>query len=238
MHELLVKIVLSHLLGDFVFQSDKMVNSIGTKKFKSPYLYLHAMIHLGLMLIITRFERAYIFPICILALSHLVIDCFTKIIIVKKIKEIYNLILDQSLHALSILIFINCLFDVNIIWEVIFSKNNYLLFSTMIVLLSACSIAISKTMSLFDYNLPNKGLEDAGKVIGILERLFIFYFVVSGFWEGIGFLLAAKSIFRFGELKDGKDVKHTEYILIGTLLSFGLAILVAVIYLKIKAIIL
>lgn len=235
MHALLIKIVLSHLLGDFVFQTDKMVKSIGTKKFMSPYLYLHAMIHLGIMLIITKFERAYIFPIFILALTHLVIDCFTKIIIVKKIKEIYNLILDQALHALSIFIFIICLFEVNINWEVIFNKNNYLLFSTMIVLLSTCSIVIGKTMSLFNYNLPNNGLEDAGKVIGILERLFIFYFVISGFWEGIGFLLAAKSIFRFGELKDGKDVKHTEYILIGTLLSFALAILVAIIYLQIKA---
>jgi hypothetical protein len=110
MFELLIKVVLSHLLGDFVFQSDKMVKSIGTKKFKSPYLYLHATIHLGLMLVITKFERAYIFPICMLALSHLVIDCFTKIIIVKKINEIYNLILDQALHALSIYIFIICLF--------------------------------------------------------------------------------------------------------------------------------
>lgn len=235
MYELLIKIVLSHLLGDFVFQSDKMVKSIGTKKFKSPYLYLHATIHLGLMLVITKFERAYIFPICLLALSHLVIDCFTKIIIVKKINEIFNLILDQALHALSIYIFIICLFEVNINWEVIFSKTNYLLIASLIVLLNACSIIINKMMSLFDYNLTNKGLEDAGKVIGILERLFVFYFVVSGFWEGIGFLLAAKSIFRFGELKDGKDVKHTEYILIGTLLSFGLAILVAVIYLQIKA---
>ena len=235
MYELLIKIVLGHLLGDFVFQSDKMVKSIGTEKFKSPYLYLHVLIHLVIMLIITKFERAYILPICILALCHLVIDSFTKIIIVRKINEIYNLILDQALHALSIFLFIICLFDVNINWQKVFSKNNYLLFALIIVLSNACSIIINKTMSLFDYHLSNKGLEDAGKVIGILERLFIFYFVVSGFWEGIGFLLAAKSIFRFGELKDGKDVKHTEYILIGTLLSFGLAIFVAVIYLRIKA---
>ena len=235
MHELLIKIVLSHLLGDFIFQSDKMVKSIGTEKFKSPYLYLHALIHLVIMLIITKFEGTYILPICALAFSHLVIDSFTKIIIVKKINEIYNLILDQALHASSIFLFIICLFDVNINWQEVFSKNNYLLFASIIVLLNACSIIINKTMSLFDYHLSNKGLEDAGKVIGILERLFIFYFVVSGFWEGIGFLLAAKSIFRFGELKDGKDVKHTEYILIGTLLSFGLAIFVAVIYMRIKA---
>ncbi|NLX81670.1 MAG: DUF3307 domain-containing protein, partial [Proteiniphilum sp.] len=48
-------------------------------------------------------------------------------------------------------------------------------------------------------------------------------FILVGRWEGIGFLLAAKSVFRFGDLKESKDRKLTEYILIGTLLSFGIA---------------
>lgn len=84
-----------------------------------------------------------------------------------------------------------------------------------------------------DFSNYKKGSEDtnnAGKYIGILERLFIFFFVVIDFWEGIGFLLAAKSIFRFGDLKESKDVRLTEYILIGTLLSFGLGILCAMLY--------
>lgn len=40
--------------------------------------------------------------------------------------------------------------------------------------------------------------------------------------EAVGFLLAAKSVFRFGDLRDDQDRKRTEYVLIGTLLSFGL----------------
>ena len=43
----------------------------------------------------------------------------------------------------------------------------------------------------------------------------------------VGFLLAAKSIFRFGDLKEAHDIKLTEYVLIGTLLSFGIAIITA-----------
>ncbi|VTP98075.1 Uncharacterised protein [Sphingobacterium daejeonense] len=31
--------------------------------------------------------------------------------------------------------------------------------------------------------------------------------------EGVGFLLAAKSIFRFGDLTNAKDTKFTEYVL-------------------------
>jgi hypothetical protein len=50
-------------------------------------------------------------------------------------------------------------------------------------------------------------------------------FVITGKWEAIGFLLAAKSVFRFGDLRKSKDRKLTEYILIGTLISFGISIL-------------
>ena len=75
-----------------------------------------------------------------------------------------------------------------------------------------------------------KVLFNAGKYIGILERLFIFGFVIANFWEGIGFLLAAKSIFRFGDLNNAKERHLTEYVLIGTFLSFGSAILVGLIF--------
>jgi hypothetical protein len=45
----------------------------------------------------------------------------------------------------------------------------------------------------------------------------------------VGFLIAAKSVFRFGDLKESKDRKLTEYILVGTLVSFGLAIFTALV---------
>ena len=43
--------------------------------------------------------------------------------------------------------------------------------------------------------------------------------------EGVGLLLAAKSILRFS---DKNARAHTEYVIIGTLLSFGWAIITAV----------
>jgi len=106
-----------------------------------------------------------------------------------------------------------------------------LLFLSIICLTFVTSIIIKKTVEFFNYSIESSGLKDAGKYIGILERLFVFFFVITNFWEGIGFLLAAKSIFRFGDLKEKNDVKLTEYILIGTLLSFGLAIVMGKVYL-------
>ncbi|MGD9200946.1 MAG: DUF3307 domain-containing protein, partial [Chitinispirillia bacterium] len=69
-----------------------------------------------------------------------------------------------------------------------------------------------------------KGLEDAGKWIGIIERVLIFTFIIVNQLNVIGFLIAAKSVFRFGDLKDSTDQKKTEYIIIGTFLSFTIAI--------------
>lgn len=43
-------------------------------------------------------------------------------------------------------------------------------------------------------------------------------------WIAIGFLITAKSVLRYGDLSQSKDRKLTEYILIGTLTSFGFAL--------------
>lgn len=53
-------------------------------------------------------------------------------------------------------------------------------------------------------------------------------FVLIGSIEGVGFLLAAKSVFRFGELNKAKEIRTTEYVLIGTLASFTIAILTGI----------
>mgnify|MGYP004361592459 FL=1 len=73
-------------------------------------------------------------------------------------------------------------------------------------------------------NAKSTSLAGAGKIIGILERLFVFTFILLNTWSAIGFLITAKSVFRFGDLTEGKNRRLTEYVLIGTLLSFGIAI--------------
>ena len=72
----------------------------------------------------------------------------------------------------------------------------------------------------------NESLRGAGKYIGMLERIFVYLAIITGNIQVIGFLLAAKSVFRFGDLTRSKDKKLTEYILIGTLFSFLMAIVV------------
>lgn len=71
-------------------------------------------------------------------------------------------------------------------------------------------------------------LPNAGQWIGYIERILILTFVLIGSIEGVGFLLAAKSVFRFGELNKAKEIRTTEYVLIGTLASFTIAILTGI----------
>jgi len=63
-------------------------------------------------------------------------------------------------------------------------------------------------------------LRNAGRLIGITERFLVLTFMLLNQFAAIGFLIAAKSILRF----QGKESIKTEYVLIGTMLSFGLAI--------------
>ena len=67
-------------------------------------------------------------------------------------------------------------------------------------------------------------LPNAGKLIGNVERFLSLLFVLLGQYEAVGFIIAAKSILRFAE----GDKAKSEYVLIGTLLSFSIAIFVGV----------
>ncbi len=72
-----------------------------------------------------------------------------------------------------------------------------------------------------------RGLSGGGQMIGALERALIFFFVLIGRVDGVGFLLAAKSILRFGDLNARQQRVEAEYVIIGTFMSFAWALFVA-----------
>ncbi len=76
---------------------------------------------------------------------------------------------------------------------------------------------------------PPDAIPNAGRLIGQLERTLILFLVIAGVPSGIGFLIAAKSVLRFGDVTaEGTDNrKMAEYVIIGTLASFTFAIPVA-----------
>lgn len=66
-------------------------------------------------------------------------------------------------------------------------------------------------------------LANAGKWIGMVERIIILLFVLQSQYSAIGLLVAAKGIIRFNE-KDRPEIK-TEYLVIGTLMSIAAAVI-------------
>ena len=231
---LFLKLLLAHILGDFVFQPEKWVKNKEEKKVKSIKLYFHIGVHTILLLFVLQFNlQEYWLGFLVIVISHYLIDLLKLYLQRKKTKRIWFFI-DQFLH-ISILFLVSFLYtDFN--FSIKNSINEESLLLVIFALLVSSVSAIIIKIIITQWNPESKkenddSLAKAGRYIGILERLFVFTFVITNHWEAIGFLLAAKSVFRFGDLTSSKDRKLTEYILIGTLLSFGFAIFLGVLYL-------
>ena len=218
---LAVKLLLAHLLGDFILQPEGWVKDKERQKLSSGYLYLHFLIH-GLL--VYAFLQSWIITIIVVS-THAAIDIIKLYAQTKNTRRRW-FFFDQLLHLAVIIAVVGWL-EVNNLQPVIQWFSDHLLILTGIVFLTVpSSVVIKNAISRWD---PDPGddspdsLEKAGAYIGVIERLFVFTFVMSGQWNAVGFLIAAKSVFRFGDLKESHDRKLTEYMLIGTLMSVGIA---------------
>lgn len=172
-------------------------------------------------------KKDFIIYALILGVSHGLIDWVKLKFQTTATKRIWFSI-DQVLHLLMIFIIVLVYTNTTIQFQNI-DSSIWILITGIVMLTKPTSIIIKNIISIWTPENDNKkdvSLQNAGNYIGILERLFVLCFILTNHFEAIGFLLAAKSIFRFGDLKEAKDRKLTEYVLIGTLLSFGIAILV------------
>ncbi len=76
------------------------------------------------------------------------------------------------------------------------------------------------------------GLRLGGMIIGALERTLVLTIVLLGEFGAIGLILAAKGLIRYGEIKEARNQKVAEYVLIGTMLSMLWAVLVGQLWLR------
>lgn len=232
---IILKLILAHLLGDFFLQPQNWVKDKEDKKLKSVWLYVHVAVHIALMFLIV-WDLSYTPLILSIGLAHLIIDGLKLIFQRKKTKRLFFFI-DQLLHLISILALTILLYHGAIEFNLTLSANHLLLFICLAFLTLPTSIIMKTIFSKWNISKLTKGnesLKDAGKYIGVLERLLVFIFIIVGHWEAVGFLITAKSVFRFGDLTASKERKLTEYILIGTLISFGIAIVISLLYLNLK----
>lgn len=222
----LIKLFLAHFIGDFLLQPSSWVAEKQLKRAASPKLYFHVLIH-GLLILLVLWEINYWLVALSLMVLHGVKD-IVKLYAQKEGSKTQWFLIDQGLHIVSILGVWIFFFTPSLdfaYWDT--NEIGWIYAAAILLITNVSAILMRELMASWSKALNDsneESLNNAGKYIGILERIFVFTFVVTGNWEGIGFLLAAKSVFRFGDLKESKDRKLTEYILIGTLLSFGIAI--------------
>ncbi|MBY6185688.1 DUF3307 domain-containing protein [Marinobacter hydrocarbonoclasticus] len=240
---LLLLLLIGHLLGDFYLQPGAWVQERNRNHTQSVWLPVHALLHAtltGLLvwLFVNNSNDAAI-AFLLMFLSHYLVD------LVKSYQHntLKWLVADQLIHliwlvAIWLLITDNRFTDarqwVNV--PVLAVLAGYLLaFKPASVLIATLlgkwhldfeALSDSTTESDDDTAREHHTLASAGEYIGYIERGLIVTFMLTNHIPAVGFVLAAKSVFRFGDLKDRHDRKFTEYVMIGTFASMAIAFVI------------
>lgn len=230
--DVLIKLLVVHAIADFALQPHSWVKDKSEHKLKSKYLYLHVLLHGILTYLVVAEWNNFILPLVVI-LVHLVIDALK----LYRPKTFKWFLIDQISHVFSLIIIWMLFYQqtdgVVEFFKSLFAANQFWLVALgFILILHPTSILIYQATKKWQKKIrktEGKGLKNAGKWIGMIERVLILTFILINQFTAVGFLLAAKSIFRFGDLTGKKDRKLTEYVLIGTLLSFSITILIGII---------
>lgn len=244
--------MISHLLGDFYFQTDSISEN---KKISIKYLMLHMLIYMltiyGVYVLATGKYKEYIGAVLLVGVCHLVVD-FMKLEVEKRCEKLNRympllLIIDQTIHVIILWIFrqsfpfeinFNCFPGISI------HSNEMSKIFTIIIAVLLCGKPAAILVALVFKSIPKtihsaEKAEDKeanmldqaeslriGSWIGILEREIILVLGLMGQYGAIGFVLTAKSLARHNQLN---NQAFAEKYLIGTLLSALIALLCIVI---------
>ena len=219
MNSLFLPLLTGHLIADFWLQPASWVKSKQEKGWKSKYLFFHAALASVLPVMLTLQINLWWF-IPVIFVVHYFIDLLKS----KTTDNLLFFLIDQTLHI--VLLWTLATFATNYVLSAPFTK--FWIYATSFILVTTpAGILIGKFLQPIT-NTENKTLKvDASAWIGIIERILILIFILVGQFLAIGFLVAAKSVFRFNEIKKGENPK-AEYFLLGTLVSFLVAIVVGI----------
>lgn len=254
---LIIKLLAAHCISDFLLQPNSWIADKKSKVWASVYLYIHVLAG-GIVTLFFLWNIHLWQAILVIALSHLVIDGL-KLQAERHFTNTRNadfrlFIIDQLLHITVIIV--TWLWMINgwanwakMITVTAGNYNFWLRGLGYVFITTPVGYIINFLTRKWNNDLTNNdSLPNAGKWIGILERILILTMVFIDQFSAIGFLVAAKSILRVTDKPDKpapdaamykpfSSRKHTEYVLIGTFLSVGTAIITGLVinaFLEIK----
>ena len=195
---LFLSLLLGHVIADFYLQNDKYCSQKEEKKFRSCFLYVHSLLVAVVSWALVPVSDFGFYALTI-ALSHLAIlaAVATEFDITTELPVQFVDYTGNFSMPLFILAVLLCIKPANVLIKLVLKRYQ-----------------IGETLSC-------ENIKNAGALIGNLERILTIIFVIIGRYEAIGFIIAAKSILRFKDT----DTAKTEYVLAGTFLSFGIALL-------------
>lgn len=207
-------LLLAHLMGDYAFQTKWMIDH----KRAGPGMAAHIAVHAVLLALALGQDWGLVAG---LVAAHLVTDLVKTHLLPDRL---WVYLADQAAHLLAL---------GAALWLGAETRwalppqglEAALLLSGLIAATLAGGPLIGYLMAPYQDTGTPEGLPQAGRMIGLLERALIFLMILVGQPAGIGFLIAAKSILRFDTAS--KDQRASEYVIIGTLASFGWALALA-----------
>ncbi|MFN4153200.1 MAG: DUF3307 domain-containing protein [Paracoccaceae bacterium] len=228
MAETLALLLLAHVLADFVLQPGRMAQAKagGHVGWMAAHIAVVGVVMALLLGVQTPQAAAWVAG---LTLAHLLVDV-AKVAIGARLSAITAFLADQAAHLVTLLLLANLAPQ---LWaQGLWAPHAPLwlpaaatVIAGAVLATRAGGFALGLLMRPWG-EVGLDGLPGGGRIIGMLERGIIFLLILAGEPGGIGFLIAAKSVLRFGAVKE--ESRLSEYVIIGTLASFGWAMLMTI----------
>jgi hypothetical protein len=240
---LLRALLCGHFVGDFMLQTSDLA---ARKARRVGWLLLHVLVVVAVTGLLIGDPAAWPLLAALFAV-HLLVDLLKRRFVGGELagggegaaRAFRWFLFDQALHVTAIVLLWYAARRWGEAWSYVNPWRELLgadfdrglvLVSGLALCVWGVGVVLTYQMASFAAALPSdakSGLPRAGRTIGMFERLLVFMFVLAGRPEGVGFVVAAKSVFRIGDLT-GRDQRYqAEYIMIGTLQSFAYALAVA-----------
>lgn len=227
---ILLQLLLAHVLTDFVLQPTRFIKHKRQWKQRSWFLYVHSFIA-GLLSLLFLQDLAWWYIALFIGVTHFLIDLWK---LQQGKDDLRTFLFDQFLHV--VMIFLAWLFIVEGFGEILPVFKNLLadtyflaiLIGYLLIIFPAGFLigkATQRWQDDIEVAYKKNSLEAAGRYIGVFERILVLTFILTDNFSAIGFLIAAKSILRFSDKSETGARKQTEYVLIGTLMSFAITII-------------
>lgn len=243
MLKLFLILYLVHLLADFIFQPDWMVedkqNEKGWKKHRALLLHTGTLFIISLLLlgIMEHLSLSLIVGLFLLCCTHYLLDWGRTLN--KAFSQMKLFIADQFLYLILIILFVliyqqKMTFIVPVLAQSIQNSwineigilEKFLITICLLILITAftnifirTALSSIKMKIIHDYELVK-----IGRYIGCVERILTAMGVVAGAYEALVALYGTKAAIRFGQARE--DPQFAEYFILGTSISalFGICL--------------